>query len=80
MSLKLQVNVILVRYEVTVLLRRWTLYCNLRTTSFYRIVLLYCNSMLLIVYLDIARCDSCYHDGRPITNSELFNMKIVAAI
>jgi len=32
---------ILVYYEVTVLLRRWTFYCNWRTTSFYCIVLLY---------------------------------------
>jgi len=35
----LQFDFILVYYEVTVLLRRWTFYSNWRTTSFYCIVL-----------------------------------------
>jgi len=34
-SLSLQFNFILVYYEVTVLLRRCTFYCNWRTASFY---------------------------------------------
>jgi len=41
-SLSLHINFILIYYEVTVLLRRWTFDCIWRTTSFYCIVLLYC--------------------------------------
>jgi len=35
----LQFDLFLVYYEVIVLLRRWSFYCNWRTTSFYSIVL-----------------------------------------
>jgi len=44
----LQFDFILVYYEVTDLLRRWTFYCNWRTTSFYCIVL-YCIYMCVCV-------------------------------
>jgi len=54
-SFKWQLNTYLfntlVYYEVTVLLRQWTFYCNWRTTSFYRIVLYYLHTFLTFIFV-----------------------------